>query len=88
MCGTGIDVHCLRKAYDAEFTVSDLSNKAIRITLNLNRNVSGSVSDIEQLSLADGSFDYVFVAVHRYALVPLPRPGERKDHRLYSTRVD
>lgn len=70
-CGTGIDVHYLRKYYDAQFTVSDLSEKAVEMTLKLDKNIRGSVEDTERLSFADESFDYVFIAA---SLHHLPRP--------------
>ncbi|OQW96716.1 MAG: hypothetical protein BWK74_07885 [Desulfobacteraceae bacterium A6] len=71
-CGTGIDVHYLRKHYDADLTVSDLSEKSVQMALKLNKNLrAGYVEDSEQLSFADESFDYVFIAA---SLHHLPRP--------------
>ena len=70
-CGTGIDVHYLRKYYDAQFTVSDISEKAVEMTLKLNKNITGQVEDTEKLSFADNSFDYAFIAA---GLHHLPRP--------------
>lgn len=72
-CGTGIDVHYLRKYYDADFTVSDLSEESVQMTMKLNKNIRGGgyVEDNENLSFADDSFDYVFIAA---SLHHLPRP--------------
>jgi len=70
-CGTGIDVHYLRKYYDAHFTVSDLSEEAVKLTLALHKNVTGAVEDTERLSFGDESFDYAFIAA---SLHHLPRP--------------
>ena len=70
-CGTGLDVHYLRKYYDPDFTVSDLSEESVQMTLKLNKNIQGGVEDNENLSFADDSFDYVFIAA---SLHHLPRP--------------
>ena len=71
-CGTGIDVHYLRKYYDSDFTVSDLSEESVQMTLKLNKNIRGGyVEDNEKLSFSDESFDYVFIAA---SLHHLPRP--------------
>lgn len=71
-CGTGIDVHYLRKYYDPQFTVADLSEEAVQMTLKLNKNIYGGyIEDNEKLSFADRSFDYVFTAA---SLHHLPRP--------------
>lgn len=70
-CGTGLDVHYLRKYYDSDFTVCDLSEKSVQMTLKLNKNIRGYVEDNEKLSFSDNSFDYVFIAA---ALHHLPRP--------------
>ena len=71
-CGTGIDVHYLRKYYDSDFTVSDLFKESVQMTLKLNKNIRGGyVEDNEKLSFGDDSFDYVFIAA---SLHHLPRP--------------
>lgn len=68
-CGTGIDVHYLRKYYDAHFVVSDLSEEAVRMTLKLNKNIKeGYIEDNEKLSFSDESFDYVFIAASLHHL--------------------
>jgi len=72
-CGTGIDVHYLRKYYDAYFVVSDLSEEAVRVALKLNKDIrEGYIEDNENLSFSDESFDYVFIAA---SLHHLPRPA-------------
>lgn len=73
-CGTGIDVHYLRKYYDAYFTVSDLSEEAVKLTLRLHKNVKGAVEDTERLSFGDESFDYAFIAASLHHL-PCPLIG-------------
>lgn len=71
-CGTGVDVHYLRKYYDGDFTVSDLSKESVQMALRLNKNIRGGyIEDNENLSFADNSFDYVFIAA---SLHHLPRP--------------
>jgi len=70
-CGTGIDVHYLRKYYNPQFTVSDISQEAVKLTMSLNPNVKAIVQDTERLSFGDESFDYAFIAA---SLHHLPRP--------------
>lgn len=67
-CGTGIDVHYFRKYYDPQFTVTDLSEEAVQMTLKLNENIRGHVEDNEKLSFTDRSFDYVFTAASLHHL--------------------
>jgi ubiquinone/menaquinone biosynthesis C-methylase UbiE len=70
-CGTGIDVHYLRKYYPrAVFSVCDLSDVAVAIASS-SLKVAGSTEDSERLGHADRAFDYCFVAA---SLHHLPRP--------------
>ena len=71
-CGTGIDVHYLRKYYDPDLTVSDLSEESVQMTLKLNKNILGGyIEDNEKLSFADNSFDYVFIAASLHHSYPV-----------------
>jgi ubiquinone/menaquinone biosynthesis C-methylase UbiE len=70
-CGDGIDLHYLRKYYRSEFSVADLSTAAIAKVRERYPEVTGHVQDMEELSFADDSFDYVFVS---HGLHHLPRP--------------
>jgi ubiquinone/menaquinone biosynthesis C-methylase UbiE len=61
-CGTGIDIHYLRKHFaNIECYASDISKDAVRVTTSA-FGIDGSVEDNERLSLADDTFDYSFVA--------------------------
>lgn len=70
-CGTGIDLFYLKKFFNPRFTVSDLSEQAVRMTQKAFPEVVGSVEDTENLSFKDEQFDYAFVAG---ALHHLPQP--------------
>ncbi len=69
-CGTGIDLHYLKKHYAPSFTVTDISENFVRKTQALHA-VGGRVADTETLPFGDNSFDYAFVAA---SLHHLPRP--------------
>lgn len=70
-CGSGIDVHYLRKFYETPtFHVSDYSENATRTAMQ-NLGVDGSVQDNERLTFSDNTFDYSFVSL---SLHHLPRP--------------
>ncbi len=69
-CGTGIDLHYLKKHYAPSFTVTDISENFVRKTQSLHA-VPGRVADTELLPFGDNSFDYAFVAA---SLHHLPRP--------------
>ncbi len=70
-CGTGIDVHYIRKQYRPTITVADLSENALEMTLASNPNCEGKVTDAEHLSFEDEEFDFSFIAA---SLHHLPRP--------------
>lgn len=71
-CGSGIDVHYLKKAYPrATFFVTDLSSAAVENAVRAFPGVQGQVEDGEDMSFADDSFDFAFIAG---SLHHLPRP--------------
>ncbi len=70
-CGRGVDVHHLKKYYDANFFVTDLAENAVKLVKNTFKDVSGQVEDNENLSFSDDTFDYTYV---KEALHHLPRP--------------
>jgi len=70
-CGTGIDVHYLRKYYRPTITVSDISDSALGATLARFPDCAGEIGDTEALPFGDDEFDFAFVAG---ALHHLPRP--------------
>ncbi len=71
-CGSGIDVHYLKKAYpQATFFVTDLSSAAVEHTVRAFPGVQGQVEDGEDMSFPDDSFDFAFIAG---SLHHLPRP--------------
>jgi SAM-dependent methyltransferase len=71
-CGSGIDVHYLKKLYPrANFFVSDLSGAAVERAVRAFPGVQGQVEDGEAMSFADDHFDYAFIAG---SLHHLPRP--------------
>jgi len=70
-CGSGIDLHYLRRHYEARWLATDLSEAAVRAVARAFPDVETRVEDNEALSLPDGSVDYAFVAG---ALHHLPRP--------------
>lgn len=70
-CGSGIDIHYLRKFYAPGFSVTDVSQHAVFISRSLNLAVEGIVADTEALPFPDNSFDISFVAA---SLHHLPRP--------------
>ena len=70
-CGTGTDVHHLRKFYDPQFVVMDISAPAVRQTVDRHAGVFGAAADMEQLPFPTNSIDWSFVAA---SLHHLPRP--------------
>lgn len=70
-CGSGIDIHYLRKFYKARFFATDLVENAVATAKASFPDVEGQVEDGEKLSFQDGQFDYSFVAA---SLHHLPRP--------------
>ncbi|MBC7227791.1 MAG: class I SAM-dependent methyltransferase, partial [Thermoflexales bacterium] len=61
-CGVGTDIHYLSKHYTGvEFIVCDLSEEAVKICIKNWPTARGYVEDIERLTFADESFDFVFV---------------------------
>lgn len=61
-CGSGVDLHYLRKRHNARWFVADLSPNAVALTRQAFPDALGSAADLRRLPFADGSFDYVFVA--------------------------
>ena len=71
-CGSGIDVHYLRKSYpNAIFHVSDYAQNAVETAKRSLGVEEGSVQDNEHLTFDGNQFDYSFVAA---SLHHLPRP--------------
>ena len=70
-CGSGMDIHYLKKFYDAKYFATDISQNAVQTTVNSFTDVKGQAEDLESLSFKDNTFDYSFVAA---ALHHLPRP--------------
>jgi ubiquinone/menaquinone biosynthesis C-methylase UbiE len=71
-CGLGEDLHYLRERYEAEYTATDISERAIEIVTRTFPGVSGRLEDTERLSFPDDSFDWSYVST---ALHHLPRPA-------------
>ena len=71
-CGIGEDLHYLRPRYDARYTATDISQRAIEVVTRNFPGVAGQVQDTERLSFADASFDWAYVST---ALHHLPRPA-------------
>jgi ubiquinone/menaquinone biosynthesis C-methylase UbiE len=70
-CGSGIDIFYLKKHFDAEYFVTDISQNAVNAVLSIFPGIQGQVEDTEAMSFADNSFDYAFTAA---SLHHLPRP--------------
>ncbi len=70
-CGNGADIYFLRKYYNADFFVVDISQDAIDLTMRLNENIKGQTEDLEKISFDNDSFDYSF-SIH--TIHHLPRP--------------
>jgi SAM-dependent methyltransferase len=68
-CGTGLDVHYLKKHYTGvRFHVSDISDRAVALVMKTFA-VEGSVQDNENLTFPDNQFDYSFVAASLHHLL-------------------